>query len=112
MTVTIDRIETTYDPTNHPTSDPDTMYAAAAPLSGTDLLAVLNDAVASVADVDPDELGSSRPAGRELLRLARLARTAAAGLGRHPGTAVTEAPGVVVVRELVAATRTLAAAIA
>lgn len=108
MTVTIDRTETTFDPSYGPT----TTNAPTTPLSGTDLLAVLKDAIASVAHGDPDELGSSRPAGRELLRLAALARAATAGLGRHPGTVVTDAPGVVVVRELVAATRTLAAAIA
>ena len=102
MTATIDRIETdhietTYDPATLP--------------SGKALLDILQDAVAAVAHVDPDDLGSWLPAGRELLDLAGLARAATAALGGQPGTTVTEAPGVVVVRELVAATRTLSAAI-
>jgi len=98
MTITIDRTETT---TTDPTAAPSAQF----------LLAVLQDTVAAVAHVDPDVLGSRHPAGQELLRLAALARAVTVGLGRHPGTVVTEAPGVVVVRELVAATRTLAGAI-
>ena len=76
------------------------------------LLATLHAAIAAVCDTDPGELGSDRAAGRDLLGLAAAARAAVAALGRNPGHVVTEAPGVVVVRELVAATRALAAATA
>lgn len=96
MTATIDRLETTA-----PTTTVDRPES---------LLAALRDAVGSVAETDPDELGSDRPAGRRLLGLAAAARAAVAALGRDPGHVVTDAPGVVVVRELVAATRVLAAA--
>ena len=98
MTATIDYSETSCAP-------PDLQSARR-------LLALLEEAVDAVADVDPDDLDSRLPAGRELLDLAACARAAIAELGAHPGTLVTEAPGVVVVRELVAATRMLAVAIA
>lgn len=109
MTITIDRVPTDHSQTDHSQT---TTYDPPARRHASQLLGSLQDAVAAVADTDPDELGSRSPAGRELLRLAALARAATAGLGRHPGTVVTDSPGVVVVRELVAATRTLAAAIA
>ena len=97
MTATIDYSETNCAP-------PDLRSAGR-------LLALLQEAVDAVADVDPDELDSRLSAGRGLLDLAACARAAIAELGANPGTVVTEAPGVVVVRELVAATRMLAAAI-
>jgi hypothetical protein len=105
MTATIDRVETaTYT----------TAYARPDVLAARDLLDTLQGTVAAVAHVDPDDLDSGLPAGRELLRLAGLGREATAGLGESsdPGATVTNAPGVVVVRELVAATRRLASAVA
>lgn len=102
MTATIDRHETVTTRTATATSG-----TAVEPAS---LLATLRDALAAVADTDPDELGSGRSAGRELLGLAGAARAAVAALGGDPGHVVTDAPGVVVVRELAAATRALATA--
>ena len=81
-------------------------------LGTSHLLRILEDAVAAVADVDPDELHSWCPVGRELLGLAGLARAATAGPGGDPVTAPTGVPGVVVVRELVAATRALGSVVA
>lgn len=101
MTATIDRVETTTTATT-PTT--------AAPVEPGSLLTALRDAIAAVADSDPDELRSDRAAGRELLGLAAAARAAVAALGGNPGHVVSDAPGVVVVRELVAATRALAVA--
>lgn len=80
-------------------------------VDGARLLAVLERAVDSVADADPGDLGSHSPRGRELLDLAALGREATAVLGADPGTVVTTAPGVVVVRELVAVTRLLRSAV-
>jgi len=103
MTATIDQVIPANRTTAHRTT------AA----SETDLLLdVLQATIADLAFTEPDELGSQRPAGRELLGLAAMARSAITGLGGHAGATVTEAPGVVVVRELVAATRALSAAVA
>ncbi|HET7691323.1 MAG TPA: hypothetical protein VFK41_13145 [Nocardioidaceae bacterium] len=101
MTATIERHETRTTQT--------TTTTAVEPAA---LLTTLYAAIAAVADIDPDVLGSDRAAGRDLLGLAGAARAAVAALGRNPGHVVTDAPGVVVVRELVAATRALAAATA
>ncbi len=67
------------------------------------LLAVLHDTVDAVAELDPDLLDSSTFAGSAVLALAEAARAATAALGGAPRTTLLEAPGVVVVRDLVAA---------
>jgi hypothetical protein len=104
---TIDTVDTqTYD---HVPPRTDTEAAA---FEAAFLLDVLQARIAEVAFTDPDELGSQHPAGRELLTLATAARRAMCALGGRPGVVVTDSPGVVVVRELVAATRALAAAVA
>lgn len=105
MTATIERHETETPTTTQTT----TTTAGVEPAT---LLTTLYAAIAAVCDTDPGELGSDRAAGRDLLGLASAARAAVAALGRNPGHVVTDAPGVVVVRELVAATRALAAATA
>lgn len=76
------------------------------------LLDTLEAALTEVADADPAAIDSRLPEGRDMLDLARRARAAVAVLGGDPGTDVTSAPGVVVVRELVAATRLLRSAVA
>ncbi len=67
------------------------------------LLDVLHDTVDAVAQLDPDLLHSSTSAGSAVLALAEAARAATAALGGAPRTTLLEAPGVVVVRDLVAA---------
>lgn len=105
MTATIDLTDST-DTTMTATA------ATAVPAPGVDLLDMLYARVAAVAFDEPDEFHSWHDAGRELLELAATARRATAYLGGHAGTIVTRAPGVVVVRELVAATRALADVVA
>ncbi len=101
---------TTFDPTTLDSTAP--AHGAHVDVSpGARLLAVLESTVASVADADPAGLGSGRRRGRELLDLAATAREAARRLGAEAGTPVTRAPGVVVVRELVAATALLRSAV-
>ncbi|SOE01423.1 hypothetical protein [Blastococcus haudaquaticus] len=74
----------------------------------TDVLRVLLDEVLSeVADDATDRYSSRTPAGRALLSLAALARRAAGALGADAGVALTSGPGVVVQRELAAATHLL-----
>jgi hypothetical protein len=70
------------------------------------LLATLRNALDAHADDDADPRGGT-PAGRALLTLAALARSTAAALGADPGTPLTNGPGVVVLRDLAAATRLL-----
>jgi hypothetical protein len=70
------------------------------------LLARLRDALDAHAADDADPHGGT-PAGRALLRLATLARATAATLGADPGTPLTDGPGVVVLRDLAAATQLL-----
>jgi hypothetical protein len=78
-----------------------------------DIIRVLaNDALAMVAGEDPDRFGSDTAAGRALLSLAARARFAAATRGADSGTPLTAGPGVVVVRDLVAAVRLLDSAVA
>lgn len=72
------------------------------------LLAVLHDAVAACEERDLELLHARTAAGRALVSLSALARRAAGALGTAPGTCLTNGPGVVVVRDLVAATRLLA----
>lgn len=111
MRATIDTVDTqTYDHVP-PRTETGTGTGAAA-FEAAFLLDVLQGRIAEVTFTDPDELGSRHPAGRELLTLAASARRATCALGGRPGVVVTDALGVVVVRELVAATRSLAAAVA
>lgn len=110
MTATIERDETRTAQTTQTTQTTPTTGVHHGEPAG--LLTMLYAAIDAVCHADPGELGSSRPAGRDLLGLAAAARAAVAALGREPGQVVTEGPGVVVVRELVAATRALAAATA
>jgi hypothetical protein len=84
----------------------------AAPKSGEQLLAILQDAVSHTAELDPDRLHSRHPAGRALVALAGLAREATALLGGRPGASLAEGPGIVVVRDLVVATRLFRTAVA
>jgi hypothetical protein len=67
----------------------------------TSLLKVVRDALVTCAELDPDMLHSSTPAGEAVIHLARLARSAVAALGGDPGTTLYEGPGVVVIRDLV-----------
>lgn len=76
------------------------------------LLTTLHDAVAGCAECEPDLLASYAPAGAALVALARLGRTGAGLLGAAGGRPLSDGPGVVVVRDLVAATRVLARAAA
>jgi hypothetical protein len=76
------------------------------PASRTDageLLNILHDTVDAVAELDPDLLHSHTHAGHAVVALAGAARAAAEALGTEPGTTLRTAPGVVVVRDLVAA---------
>lgn len=72
------------------------------------LLAVLHDALAACEEQDLELLRASTTAGSALVSLSALARGAAGALGAMPGACLTDGPGVVVVRDLVAATRKLA----
>lgn len=72
------------------------------------LLDVLADALAACEDHDLDVLHSRTAAGTALTSLAAIARRAVAALGGDPGVHLTDGPGVVVVRDLVSATRVLA----
>jgi|tagenome__1003787_1003787.scaffolds.fasta_scaffold20031119_1 hypothetical protein len=71
------------------------------------LLATLRNALEAHADVDDLDLHGRTPAGRALITLAARARAATATLGTDPGTPLTDGPGVVVLRDLAAATRLL-----
>lgn len=70
---------------------------------GRALLALLRDMVGSSIDLDPDLLHSTLPAGRAVLTATAAARAYTAGNGGTSGTALTEAPGIVVMRDLVRA---------
>lgn len=72
------------------------------------LLAVLADALSACEEQDLDLLHGRTRAGSALLSLSAVARRAAAALGADAGVHLTDGPGVVVVRDLVAATRLLA----
>lgn len=72
------------------------------------LLDVLTDALAACEDIDPDPLHSRTAAGVALTSLAATARRAVIALGGEPGVDLVDGPGVVVVRDLVSATRLLA----
>jgi hypothetical protein len=72
-----------------------------------ELRAALHDAVLACAQEDPEKFDSGTADGRAVLALAAGARSAAAALGVDPGTTLTRGPGVVVVRDLVAAVRLL-----
>lgn len=76
---------------------------ARAAVHGATLLAVLRDVVAAAADLDPDMLHSTLPAGRAVLTLSAAARAHVAGLGHDAGTTLTDGPGIVVLRDLVRA---------
>ena len=76
--------------------------------AGTDsLLALLHESLSAIEERDPDLLHSWTAPGQALVHLAALARQATAALGAEPGTCLTDGPGVVVVRDLVSATRLL-----
>jgi hypothetical protein len=89
MSITMDAIET--QPLSVSTGEVD------------GLLGILHDTVDAVAELDPDLLHSHTSAGDAVLTLAGAARAAAEVLGSEPGVALRTAPGVVVVRDLVAA---------
>lgn len=99
MTATIDHVTTT-------------AHDSAALRTCERLLAVLQDTVSACAEESPDRLHSRLPAGSALIALSELAREATADLGGRPGTSLTDGPGIVVVRDLVAATRALGSAVA
>ena len=71
------------------------------------LLGLLRDALSVAAEQDLDRLHSGATAGKALVALSALAREAAGALGADPGVRLTAGPGVVVLRELAAATRLL-----
>ncbi len=73
-------------------------------------LALLGDAATTCAELDPDLLHSTTVAGRAVVCLASLARSAAAALGACPGPVLRDGPGVVVVRDLVRAATLLESA--
>ncbi len=98
------RPERANEPTPGPTGHPDPRRAHRR------LVAALRGALAAVAELDPDLLGSGTPAGRAAVPMAGTARAAVAALGGDAGVALTHAPGVVVGRDLSAATSLLAAA--
>jgi len=84
------------------------LHPATTSTSTTDVLRVLLDDALSVASDDATDSYSSRTAaGRALLSLAALARRAAGALGAEPGVPLTSGPGIVVQRELAAATHLL-----
>jgi hypothetical protein len=93
VTSTISHIETQRFPTD--SSDTD------------GVLDTLRDTLDTVAELDADLLHSDTSAGHALVTLAQAARSAAAALGAEPGTGLRAAPGVVVVRDLVAAVSAL-----
>ena len=72
------------------------------------LLTVLRDALSACEEQDLGQLHARTAAGGALISLAALARSVAAAFGAAPGPYLTDGPGVVVVRDLVAATRLLA----
>lgn len=74
------------------------------------LLALLSDSLSAIEEQDPDLLHSTTSAGSALLSLAGIARQAVGALGSDPGVRLIAGPGVVVVRDLVVATRLLARA--
>lgn len=76
------------------------------PASNSDadgVLGILHDTLDAVSELDPDLVHSHTSAGHAVVTLAGVARAAAAAMGTEPGTALRTAPGVVVVRDLVAA---------
>jgi hypothetical protein len=83
-----------------------------AAVSADALLTVLRNALDAHADADDLGLHGGTPAGRALLELAACARATAAALGSDPGTPLVDGPGVVVLRDLAAATRLLERAVA
>jgi hypothetical protein len=109
MTTTMLHPDTTWTPTTWtPTTWTPTTWTPT-----TDVLRSLLDDALDIAGDDAGVDHSSRtPAGRTLLDLAALARRAAGALGADPGVVLTAGPGVVVQRELAAATRLLAGAAA
>lgn len=75
------------------------------------LLAVLASALVVVAEEEPETFSTRTPAGTAVTSLSAIARRAAARLGADPGVHLTDGPGVVVVRDLVSATRLLSRAL-
>lgn len=71
------------------------------------LLAVLADALSACEERDLDLLDGRSRAGSALLSLSAIARRAVAVLGAGAGVQLTDGAGVVVVRDLVVATRLL-----
>ncbi|HEX2361197.1 MAG TPA: hypothetical protein VHI11_03900 [Jiangellaceae bacterium] len=69
---------------------------------------MLRHALAACEEQDLESLHGRTAAGRALVSLSALARGAASALGAAPGASLTDGPGVVVVRDLVSATRQLA----
>jgi hypothetical protein len=90
-----------------PTDDP-TRPTTTTTTPADGILTSLRAALQALADVDPDALDSRAPVGRATVPLAGTARCAVAALGGYPGMALTQAPGIVVGRDLVAATDLLA----
>jgi hypothetical protein len=79
-------------------------------LAARPLLSVLDDVLDRLTDQEPEALDPGTAAGRLVVALAGLARARVAELGGDPGVRLGRAPGVVVLRELVAARRLLARA--
>lgn len=89
-------------------ADPTTTVTRTATTAPADvLLEALDDAVDLSARHEDDDWNTGTRTGRLLADLAGLARTTVHSLGGDAGTPLAEGPGVVVVRELVTATRLL-----
>ena len=108
MTVTLHRPTLAAPPRT--TGSPNTVSPTPATPALAAVLAVLEEALLLCADADPGALHGRSPAGRAALGLSALARSTVTDLGSDAGVALTDGPGIVVVRDLAAATSRLAAA--
>jgi len=76
------------------------------------LLIPIHEAVSACAELDPDLLHSTTELGSTVVSLASIARAATRATGVDAGTDLVSGPGVMVVRDLVAAVQDLEIAVA
>jgi hypothetical protein len=76
------------------------------------LIAPLREAIAACAELDPDLLHSTTELGSTVVSLASIARAATRAVEVDAGTDLVSGPGVMVVRDLVAAVQVLEIAVA